>query len=64
MIICLGILFSQPTYKRIILRAVKVDTSCTNIDQNLFKQIVIGDKFALVHRSCVGVAMFVRRRVL
>ena len=42
---CLGFLFSQPqTYKRIILRVVNVDTSCTSVEQSLFKQIVTGDK--------------------
>ena len=41
-----------------------MNTSCTSVEQNLFKQIVVGDKFALVHRSCVEVAMFVHRRVL
>ena len=35
------------------------------LDANvLFKQIVIGDKFALVHLSLEEVAVFVRRRVL
>ena len=44
-IICLGFLFSQPqTYKRIILRTVNGDTSCTSVEQNLFKQIVTGDR--------------------
>ena len=28
----------------IILRAVKVDTSCTSVEQNLFKQFVTRDK--------------------
>ena len=28
----------------IILRAVKVDTSCTSVEQSLFKQIVTGDR--------------------
>ena len=41
---CLGFLLSQPQkYKRIISKAVKVFTSCTSVEQNLFKQIVIGD---------------------
>ena len=40
--------FSQSqTYKRIILRAVKVLTSCTSVEQSLFKQIVTGDKICL-----------------
>ena len=65
MIVCLGFLFSQPhTYKMIILSAVKEDTSYTSVEQSLFKQIVIGHKFALVHHSCVEVAVFVHRRVL
>ena len=43
-IICLGFLFLQPqTYKKIILRAVKGDTSCTSVEQSLFMQIVIGN---------------------
>ena len=34
----------------IVLRAVKLYTSCKNIEQTLFKQIVIGDEvLALVH---------------
>ena len=34
----------------IVLRAIKVFTSCTSIEQTLFKQIVIGDEvLALVH---------------
>ena len=34
----------------IVLRAVKEFISCTNIEQTLFKQIVIGDEvLALVH---------------
>ena len=28
----------------IILRAVKGNTSCTSVEQSLFKQIVIGDR--------------------
>ena len=48
----------------IILRVVKVNTSCTNVEQSLFKQIMTGDKFALVHHYCVEVAMFVHHRVL
>ena len=28
----------------IVLRAVKVDTSCTSVKQSLFKQIVTGDR--------------------
>ena len=39
-------------------------TSYTSVEQSLFKQIVTGDKFALVHRSCEKVAMFVHHRVL
>ena len=47
----LGLLLSQPyTYKSIVLRVVKRYTSCTNIEQTLFKQIVIGDEVLdLVH---------------
>ena len=42
---CLSFLFSQPyTYKRIILKAVKEFTSCTSVEQSLFKQIVTLDK--------------------
>ena len=42
---CLGLLLSQPqTYKRIILKFVKVDTSCTSVEQSLFKQIVTRDR--------------------
>ena len=42
---CLRFLFSQPqTYKRIILRAVNKDTSCTSVEQSLFKQIVTRDR--------------------
>ena len=41
---CLGLLFSQlKTYKRIILKAVKVFTSCISVEQSLFKQIVTKD---------------------
>ena len=54
---CLGFLFSQSQmYKRIILRAVKVDTSCTSVGQSLFKQIVTKDRICLsssfLCRSC------------
>ena len=54
---CLGFLFSQSqTYKRIILRAVNVDTSCTSVEQSLFKQTVTKDKIcpnsSLLCRSC------------
>ena len=54
---CLGFLFSQPqTYKMIILRAVKVDTSCTSVEQSLFKQIMTEDKIcpssSFLCRSC------------
>ena len=43
--VSLGLLFSQPqTYKMIVLRAVKEFTSCTSIEQSLFKQIVTRDK--------------------
>ena len=57
MIMCLDFLFSQPqTYKKIILRAVKGGTSCTSIEQSLFKQIVTGDRIcpnsSLLCRSC------------
>ena len=56
-ILCLSFLFSQPqTYKRIILRAVKVDISCTSVRQSLFKQIVTKDRICLsssfLCRSC------------
>ena len=48
----------------IILRAVRSGTSYTSVEQNLFKQIVTETEFALVHRSCEEVAVFVQRRVL
>ena len=56
-IMYLSFLFSQPqTYKRIILRAVKVDTSCTSVEKSLFKQIVTGDRIcpssSFLCRSC------------
>ena len=49
--------FSQPQiYKRIILKATKVDTSCTSVEQSLFKQIMIGDRIcpssSFLCRSC------------
>ena len=57
---CLGFLLSQPyTYKRIVLRAVKVDTSCTSVEQSLFKKIVSKIEFSLVHRFYEEVVMFV-----
>ena len=44
MIMCFDFLFSQlQTYKMIILRAVKEDTSCTSVKQSFFKQFVTGD---------------------
>ena len=44
----------------IILRAVNMFTSCTNIEKTLFKQIVTGDEvIALVHHSCEKVAVYV-----
>ena len=54
---CLGFLFSQSqTYKMIILKAVKVFTSCTSVEQSLFKQIVTGDRIcprsSFLSRSC------------
>ena len=54
---CLDFLFSQPqTYKRIILRAVKGDTSCISVEQSLFKRIVSGDRIcsssSFLCRSC------------
>ena len=39
-------------------------TNYTSVEQSLFKQIVIGDKFAIVYCSCEKVAVFVHRRVL
>ena len=39
-------------------------TSCTSVEWSLFKQIVTGDNFALVHRFCEEVAMFMHHRVL
>ena len=54
---CLGLLFLQPwTYKMIILRAVKGDTSCTSVEQSLFKQIMTRDRIcpnsSFLCRSC------------
>ena len=54
---CLGFLFSQPqTNKRIILKAIKGGTSCTSVEQSLFKQIVTGDRIcptsSFLCRSC------------
>ena len=56
-IMYLGFLFSQlQTYKRIILRAIKGDTSCTSVEQSLFMQIVTKDRIfpssSLLCRSC------------
>ena len=54
----------------IILRTVQSDTSCTNVEQSLFMQIVNRDRifpeteFALVHLSCEEATVFVHRRVL
>ena len=49
----------------IVLRAVEVFTSCTSIEQTLFKQIVIGDKvLALVHLFLEEVVVYLHRRVL
>ena len=48
----------------IILKAVKGDTSCTSVEQSLFKKIVIGDRITLIHLSCEEAAVFVHRRVL
>ena len=65
MIMCLGFLFSQLyTYKMIILKAVKVYTSCTSVEQSLFKQFVIGDKVSPQFISSEEVAVYVHRRVL
>ena len=42
---CLSFLFLQPqTYKMIILRTVKVYTSCTSFENSLFKQFVTDDR--------------------
>ena len=61
-IMCLSFLFSQPwTYKRIILRAVKVFTSCTKFVQAICDR---RHSFALVHHSCEEVVVYVHRRVL
>ena len=49
----------------IILRAVKRYTTCTSIEQILFKQIVIGDKVLdLVHLFLGEVAVYLHLRVL
>ena len=49
----------------IVLRAVKLYTSCTRIEQTPFKQIVTRDKVLdLVHLSLVEVAVYLHRRVL
>ena len=54
---CLSFLFSQPQiYKMIILRVIKVDTSCTSVEQSLVKQTVTGDRICPISsflcRSC------------
>ena len=48
----------------IILRAVNVDTSCISVKQNLFKQIMTGDKIFPNSSSCVEVVVFVHHKVL
>ena len=48
----------------IILRAVKVYTSCTSVEQSFFKQIVTGDKVSPLFISSEEVAVYVHRRVL
>ena len=49
----------------IVLRAVKWYTSCTSIEQTLFKQIVTGDKVLdLVHLFLGKVAVYLHLRVL
>ena len=54
----------------IILRTVKVDTSCTSIEQNLFKQIVTEDKIypssSFLCRNCYVCALlgFVTKHLL
>ena len=54
---CLCFLFSQSqTYKIISLRAVKVGTSCTSVEQSFFKQIVTEDRIfpnsSFLRRNC------------
>ena len=55
----------------IVLRAVKWYTSCTSIEQTLFKQIVIGDKvldlvylFLLKKLLCICTVGFVTKHLL
>ena len=62
----MGLLFSKPwTYKMIVLRAIKRYTTCTSIEQTLFKQIVTGDKVLdLVHLFLREVAVYLHFRVL
>ena len=49
----------------IVLRAAKWYTSCTSIEQTLFKQIVIGDKVLdLVHLFLGEVVVYLHLRVL
>ena len=54
----------NPRHIKWFLRVVKVFTSCTSVEQSLFKQFVTRDSFALVHLSCEEVTVFVHRRVL
>ena len=49
----------------IVLRVVKLYTSCKNFEQTLFKQIVTEDEvLALVHLFLEEVVVYVHRRVL
>ena len=54
----------------IILKAIKVNTSCTNVEQSLFKQIVTRDRIcpssSFLCRSCCVYAPkgFVAKHVL
>ena len=49
----------------IVLKAVKQYTSCKNIEQTQFKQIVTEDEvLALVHLFLEEVVVYVHRRVL
>ena len=58
-------LLTLDIYKMIFLRAVKRYTSCTSIEQTLFKQIVTGDKVLdLIHLSFGEVAVYLHHRVL
>ena len=65
MIICLDFIFPQTqTYIRIILRAIKCDTSCTSVEQNFVQANCDRRQNLPQFIFCEEATVFVHRRVL